>query len=276
MPGVPRDLETICLKCLEKQPGRRYATATALAEDLRLYLAGRPIAARPLGFGQRSLRSLRRQPLLALLMGVIVALALGVIFWRWGRAETPGSTEVERPHGSEREQPTEKEPENVEQRPRPNGRLIFQDRFDTVNPLPVHPFDPAKLSFANDNGKGRLRSILEGIAGVVYIDERAGDFAADYDFQVPNPLPGSSYGFFFRGELQPDGVLPSYYVLLVDPNDTSIQFACLQGTIWKRVSPLQIAAEPPGTEGNQYGADRSAGQWVPHLPQRDVLLQVLR
>jgi formylglycine-generating enzyme required for sulfatase activity len=71
-PNTPRDIETICLKCLAKEPHRRYAAATALAEDLRRYQAGEPIQARPAGRLERTVKWARRRPALAALLGVTV------------------------------------------------------------------------------------------------------------------------------------------------------------------------------------------------------------
>ena len=78
-PKTPRDLETICLKCLAKDPRRRYATARDMAEDLARYLAGAPIRARPVGPGERSWRWCRTHPSRAALIAVASLAAMGVL-----------------------------------------------------------------------------------------------------------------------------------------------------------------------------------------------------
>jgi len=72
-PRVPRDLEVICLKCLAKDPRRRYASADALAEDLTHWLAGEPIAARPVGSAARLWMWCRRNPVVAAAAGLMAA-----------------------------------------------------------------------------------------------------------------------------------------------------------------------------------------------------------
>jgi tetratricopeptide (TPR) repeat protein len=77
-PKVSRDLETICLTCLHKNPARRYASAAELADDLRRYSDGRPISARPTGPLERGLKWARRRPsaLAALLLAAVAGVAL--------------------------------------------------------------------------------------------------------------------------------------------------------------------------------------------------------
>jgi tetratricopeptide (TPR) repeat protein/tRNA A-37 threonylcarbamoyl transferase component Bud32 len=95
---VPRDLETICLKCLEKEPAKRYATAGELAEDLRRFLADEPIHARPTPWWERCLKWARRRPATAALIAVstLAAVSLLTVGGLWLNAAREAAEERER------------------------------------------------------------------------------------------------------------------------------------------------------------------------------------
>ncbi len=87
---IPRDLETVCLKAIAKDPGDRYPSAAAFAADLRRHLEGRPVLARPLGPFAKLWRRCRRKPAMAALVATIAlvgSLGFAGVIWQWRRAE---------------------------------------------------------------------------------------------------------------------------------------------------------------------------------------------
>jgi serine/threonine protein kinase/tetratricopeptide (TPR) repeat protein len=100
-PKVPRDLETICLKCLQKEPRKRYASALKLADDCAAFLRGEPIAARRAPLAEQAWKWARRRPALAAVAGSAVAAVLGLaglLIWHQAdlRAELQRALEGER------------------------------------------------------------------------------------------------------------------------------------------------------------------------------------
>jgi WD40 repeat protein len=88
-PRAPRDLETICHKCLHKDPRKRYVSALALADDLRRFLAREPVTARPVGGLSRAAKWARRRPTVAgllALVGLVTAAGLAGVLWAYGEA----------------------------------------------------------------------------------------------------------------------------------------------------------------------------------------------
>jgi WD40 repeat protein/tRNA A-37 threonylcarbamoyl transferase component Bud32 len=86
---VNRDLETICLTCLQKDPQRRYESTEALAQDLERWLAGEPIRARRTGAWERTIKWVQRRPAIAALLGTIILVAgLGFVGVAWQLRET--------------------------------------------------------------------------------------------------------------------------------------------------------------------------------------------
>jgi TolB-like protein/tRNA A-37 threonylcarbamoyl transferase component Bud32 len=96
MPGLDRDLETICAKCLEREPSARYRSAGALAEDLERWLEGRHIIARPVSPVARAWRWTRRNPVVAGMASLLLVLgsAVGVLIWNGEMAGQPAASGI--------------------------------------------------------------------------------------------------------------------------------------------------------------------------------------
>jgi eukaryotic-like serine/threonine-protein kinase len=95
-PSIPRDLETICLKCLEKDPRQRFLSAEALADDLGRWLRREPILARPSTLVERMIKWTKRKPAIAALSGLLLlsaSLGIPAILWQWRQATQNSAAE---------------------------------------------------------------------------------------------------------------------------------------------------------------------------------------
>ena len=153
-PTCDRDLETICLKCLEKEPTRRYSSAEALANDLERWVGGESILARPASGIERSMKWVRRRPAMAALVAVsaVAVLALGVLGWvaslrldrAWKAAEAhatqaeTNATQAEANAATARANASRAEASAADaRRQRDEVNTAFRKRQDTVDALLV-------------------------------------------------------------------------------------------------------------------------------------------
>lgn len=147
-PGVPRDLDTICLKCLEREPRERYASAEDLAEELRRFLADEPILARSTSTWERVIKWTRRRPSEAALAGLAVLVVLGIL------AVTVWSNAWLRRHGKNLEAALEREQEQTkavrEERARAaqHEHLALRQRYGSHVRLAQNAWDAGHVDLA--------------------------------------------------------------------------------------------------------------------------------
>jgi serine/threonine-protein kinase len=175
-PNTPRDLETICLKCLQKEPARRYADCFELAEDLRRFLAGEPIRARPVGPVERLGRWCRRNPKLAGAAATILLLLLVVSVGSTWAAFTIRAEKELAEQNEKRALVSENIAQDNEQKARASEKLA-QDQADlALNTLGLL-IDRVQVQLGKQPGAQQLkRELLQtAMSGLKQVTGAAGD-----------------------------------------------------------------------------------------------------
>jgi Protein kinase domain len=171
-PKVPRDLETVCLKCLQKEPQRRYSSAAALAEDLRRFLLGRVVEARPVSPLERAGKWIRRNrwvaglgtaTLLALAVGTVTSLAFGIeATHQEGLANNRANTLQEQKTELERQKiDLEKKDREIEAKVRDRERAVVAG---LLIPVGRNSLSMSMLADTLDPAEAEALSLLRGSA----------------------------------------------------------------------------------------------------------------
>jgi tetratricopeptide (TPR) repeat protein len=141
-PALSRDIETICLRCLEKDPNRRYASAEELADDLGRYLNHEPIKARPAGAIERAIKWARRRPAVAAIYGLIVVgvVVLGIMNYWLALAQQEEKEARELAQRREREAlDSEAKAKREEKKAKQNFELASQAVEEFLTKVSEHP-----------------------------------------------------------------------------------------------------------------------------------------
>jgi serine/threonine-protein kinase len=176
-PKMPRDLETVCLKCLHKEQGKRYANAAALAEDLRRFQTGEPIHARPASVWVRALKGARRRLVLTVAMGLIGLAAFGSlvgIVWHNRQLNAAWEGAEDRRQEAEREraraEANRQQAEANAQKARDQRRLALETLMTVVFDLQKELADkPGMLELREK----QLQKAIDGLQRVIQSDEKA-------------------------------------------------------------------------------------------------------
>jgi hypothetical protein len=164
---IPRDLETVCLKAMAKEPARRYATARDLADDLRRFLKGEAIAARPAGRPERVARWARRNPVVAgSLAGVVLVLVAGTLVSAYFAVDAGRQAQQARDKGADLEKANAGSAFGPACRPR--------GRAGIGRPLPRRgPPGPLRCRIAPRTPDGGASRHLRGVGSVADLPERS-------------------------------------------------------------------------------------------------------
>jgi eukaryotic-like serine/threonine-protein kinase len=164
-PGVPRDLEIICLKCLQKEPARRYASAAILAEDLERFLGGAAIQARPVPRWEQAWRWARRRPAAAGLLALAWLSVAGLILGLWLHTERLSAT-VKRAEDGEKMA--------LEQRKRAD--LNYQEARKAISQMldRLEKFQAPGVPQVETLRRGLRKDVLAFYEGIAQLEEQSG------------------------------------------------------------------------------------------------------